>query len=573
MVGQLRWWCVAIGWVLALHGCGGGSGGAPSDSVAAADTNLSAAGSLIHPQPNSVWIEDDMARPFSWASIAGATKYYLYVGTEPGANDVVDSGELAADRTSLEYSLDRPLDTTLYARLHFFQGGVWYRLPDASFRLGPESAAITAPRMGALIAGTDLTVQWQASAKASQYRVDIGSEPGLSDVASSAQLDASARRYVASAVPTDRPLYVRLSSYIDGAWKWRQDHRVTVSPTAPLVALTQPSAGNSFDPSLPLRWTATPGARHYRLRLGTAPGADDLDDSGPIVVTERYARGLVSGQRVFGVLSAWVNDAWIERSFEFVVAMSVPADTAELDSARRAAALVRAMATSANAVLPDSFLETTMRGRTADCTHYASALSLLLRQANLSLPSRVRNTCLIPNRFDCHTTVEVQVPSGAWQVVDPTFAAIPVDAQSGAALSVAELSDAIRSGRPDRVAYTALDARANDRLQTYYLDYTLLFAQPAALDSTQPAGEISVLHHYERRTEVRSSPGFYALRCAEGSATVTAGVDGAVQDIGCSGVDRLTHVFYAVTIDAASAGAPLPEVHAPRRYTTGLHQQ
>lgn len=568
---KLRGWCATTGLAIALWGCGLGADNNDQSTGTAVGNARPAAGSLAHPQTGSVWTEDDMARPLAWAPIARASKYHLYVGTGPGLNDVVDSGELPAVQTTFEPVLEGPLDTLLHARLHYLRDGTWYRLPDVSFRMAAQSAAIMAPRRGALVLGSDLTVRWEASPKASHYRIDVGTEPGLSDVAASPRLEASSRSYVAKAMPSDRPLYVRLSSSIDGAWKWQRDHLVTVSPSLPRLALLHPSAG-AFDPTLPLRWAAAPGARHYRLRLGTSPGAGDLDDSGPIVVTERFAHGLVGGQRVFGTLSAWVNEGWIEQSFEFVVAAPGQPTDAEFDTAQRAAVQVRAMADAANAVFPGSFLESAVTIRRADCTHYARALLLLLQQANLSRQRRARGTCIVLNNSDCHTLVEIKSPSGAWQIIDPTFAISPVNVRTGAVLSVAGMSDAIRSAKPG-VAYRAFDARALDRLHTYYLDYTLLFAQPVAVLAVYQPAEISVLHHYERRAEVRGNPGFYALRCAEGSATASAAVDGIVQDIGCNGVDRLTRVFAAHTIDAASTTAPPPEIHAPRRYTTGLPQQ
>jgi hypothetical protein len=62
------------------------------------------------------------AFPLRWTSAANAEVYYLYVGTSPGAKNLVDSGEI----TRTEYvATNLPFNQTLYATIWTKAGGVW----------------------------------------------------------------------------------------------------------------------------------------------------------------------------------------------------------------------------------------------------------------------------------------------------------------------------------------------------------------------------------------------------------------------------------------------------------------
>jgi hypothetical protein len=66
--------------------------------------------------------------PFLWTSVANADAYYLYVGSSPGANDLVNSGETLS--TSYQVGALAP-GVRVYIRLWTKFGGIW-RYVDAS---------------------------------------------------------------------------------------------------------------------------------------------------------------------------------------------------------------------------------------------------------------------------------------------------------------------------------------------------------------------------------------------------------------------------------------------------------
>ena len=74
----------------------------------------------------------DVTLPLRWTTIADAQVYYVYVGSTPGAKDLVNTGEI--QQTSYHLPSSVPADQILYVRLWTKAGGVW-RYVDTTFRL------------------------------------------------------------------------------------------------------------------------------------------------------------------------------------------------------------------------------------------------------------------------------------------------------------------------------------------------------------------------------------------------------------------------------------------------------
>ena len=82
---------------------------------------------LIHPLNGAADV--DPATALQWTAIPNAQAYYFYVGSTPGAKDLVNTGEMAAT----EYRVSSlPPGQPLYARLWTKVGGVW-RYSDTTF--------------------------------------------------------------------------------------------------------------------------------------------------------------------------------------------------------------------------------------------------------------------------------------------------------------------------------------------------------------------------------------------------------------------------------------------------------
>ena len=82
---------------------------------------------LTYPLDGAVSVRTSIS--FFWTALPDAQAYYLYVGTAPGTNNVVNSGELAVSSDQLQYQshpvAGLPILTTLYVRLWTKTGNVW----------------------------------------------------------------------------------------------------------------------------------------------------------------------------------------------------------------------------------------------------------------------------------------------------------------------------------------------------------------------------------------------------------------------------------------------------------------
>ena len=71
----------------------------------------------------------DLAQPLTWTVVSGAQAYYLYVGTTPGAKDLVDTGEI---QNTFYLATSLPHGQLIYVRLWTKVAGTW-RFVDAAF--------------------------------------------------------------------------------------------------------------------------------------------------------------------------------------------------------------------------------------------------------------------------------------------------------------------------------------------------------------------------------------------------------------------------------------------------------
>ena len=91
--------------------------------------NLNGA-ALVQPAAGSV--ASTTSQLFTWTRISNAEVYYLYVGSMPGAKDVVDTGEIAVTAYNV---VALPRNRTLYVTL-------WTKTPQGGWR-NTQSTFIT----------------------------------------------------------------------------------------------------------------------------------------------------------------------------------------------------------------------------------------------------------------------------------------------------------------------------------------------------------------------------------------------------------------------------------------------
>jgi hypothetical protein len=203
---------------------------------------------------------------------------------------------------------------------------------------------------------------------------------------------------------------------------------------------------------------------------------------------------------------------------------------------------VRAMAGEDNHPLPGSAVEHAMIAHqhlAANCSDYAQAMVDLVEASGLGVKARIAQTCMIPNRYDCHTLVELfEEASGRWVLVDPTFGLAPRNAADGSRATLDDMRRSVRGGYWNAITYEFLTPEGDRYAQDGYMDYPLYFyntfvsgAVPARLGEElfDPVARVYI--------PLGSLPppgqtGIYALRCADGQSA-NAVVNGVPVTLPC----------------------------------------
>jgi hypothetical protein len=499
---------------------------------------------------------------FEWTRVSGADAYLLKVGTEPGRGNLVRSGKIHDTR----YVVDElPGGRSLHARVSARRGSGW-KHADLAFVASPLAAEWVHPRPGSADASLRLGIEWTPVPGAEEYTIGIGREPRRFDLVNVSVGKRTMWR--ASGVPVGRRLFGSIGTRIGGTWRYRDADfafELGYQPAAPI----HPAPNGTADGSRPFVWSAHPLASGYRLRIGSAEGRFDLYDSGPIGVPERFVAGLPPGRSLFATLTTLFADRAVDTRFAFRSGVGSPA---ERDAVRAALALTGAIRQMAgyDAAWPRTILDQAVRDAGAagpGCSDYAVALVRSLKDQNNPLPARATHSCLLANSFDCHSLVELLLPSrGTWMILDPTFGIAVRRRSDGGWASASDLSKAARDGDWKAVSYVALANGSLALLRSYYIDYPLLFVSPLRSEHPTEGPGPSILRYYsEVPLPVREDHGSYAVRCPDGEPAHLL-VDGRLVTFECSGRDRLSPVREASSVESPGGLPTRARLYRLRRF-------
>ena len=154
---------------------------------------------------------------FTWSSDPTASSYYLYVGTTPGAKDVVDSGETTANYW---VSLSDPFqpNTTYYATLWVKRKGQWAGTA-TTLTTGAPSGELLYPAAGATsVDPTQGNFSWSPVTFANNYYLIIGSAVGQNDVLDTGQITGT--NLMVGNLLGGQTYYVRFYSRLAGQWSY-----------------------------------------------------------------------------------------------------------------------------------------------------------------------------------------------------------------------------------------------------------------------------------------------------------------------------------------------------------------
>ncbi len=512
--------------------------------------------------------ETDVLTPglFEWTAPEGAEGFSFSIGSTSGASDLFASESLPASaRSYLVPSL--PWATPLYARLWTRFDGVW-RWREVVFEGALPPGQWLYPLHGAVGVDSSLPLRWSTQANVEAFRLEAGTSPGIYDLSDTAPFLADS--YDLPPVPLGSTVYARLWTSVGGTWSF-QDAVFTTDPAPEPSRLVYPSDGaTSVDANRAFEWTAVPTALAHRLRIAPSAGGADVFDSGEISVTRQFAIDLPAGVPLTARLATLLGGEWQETTSSFTVGEGGDLEEATLDTAYWATTAIRDMALPSHLTIPGTSLADAMflhRQVYATCGNYSAELERWLREIRLPGAAHMRATGF--SSSDGHVVVEHQFsPGGPWRVLDPTFVLTPRDPVSGAPLSVDDLSSRMRAGEWDAVEYVPLEEASEKYLLQYYLDYPLLFLNPAPVGLFEaPAGEqLSPLPYLvEAALPIATTWDLFVAQCPENTEQVVLEINGAARLVPCRGPFRMSASFFAAQVESA-AGAPPPRVFRPKRF-------
>ena len=180
-----------------------------------------AQGVITTPTPGSQFTGSSVT--FIWTAGAGASAYWLDVGSSPGGNQYYQSGNLGNVTTTTVNGL--PTDgSTVYVTLYSLVGGQWLsnQYTYTAFNQAGALGVMQTPIPGSTLSGNTATFTWSAGAGATAYWLDIGNAPGGNQYYQSGNLGNVLTTTVYSLPADGSQIYVTLYSYVGGQWLYNQ---------------------------------------------------------------------------------------------------------------------------------------------------------------------------------------------------------------------------------------------------------------------------------------------------------------------------------------------------------------
>ena len=265
---------------------------------------------LTSPPPGSTLTTSSAT--FQWTAGAGVTNYILQLGsTGKGSKNLYNGTSTTATQAAIT---GLPSSGVLYARLYSQFNGSWAQYVDYTYSAAdtPTPAALTSPSSGSLL-GSSAAFAWSTGVGVSEYSLCVGDlYSGNCNLYNSGVLKNAFSASVSSLPVYGENIYVRLCSYLSGAWQCNNT-TFEESGTPVLAALTSPTPGTQLTgSSATFQWTTGGGVTNYYLQLGTTgKGSKDIYNGVSTTSTSVSVSNLpTNGKTIYARLYSQFNGSW-----------------------------------------------------------------------------------------------------------------------------------------------------------------------------------------------------------------------------------------------------------------------
>jgi hypothetical protein len=280
----------------------------------------SGAGAMTSPANGSTLSGSSVA--FNWTAGAGATAYWIDVGSTSGGNNYYSSGNLGNVLTQTVNGLPTN-GSAVYVTLYSSMGGAWQSNPYTytAFSAASGAGVITSPANGSTLSGSSVAFNWTAGSGASAYWLDVGSSAGGNNYYSSGNL-GNVLTVTVNGLPTNgSTVYATLYSLISGNWTPNAYTYTgyTLAGAAGGVITTPASGSTLSGSSVTFDWTAGAGASAYWLDVGNTAGGNNYYSSGNLgnVLTTTVNGLPMNGSTIYVTLYSLISGAWSGNAYTY----------------------------------------------------------------------------------------------------------------------------------------------------------------------------------------------------------------------------------------------------------------
>jgi serine protease len=247
------------------------------------------------------------AQAFLWSKGIGATAYWVNVGSTQGGYEFY-SNFVGQSRGMTVTGL--PMDgRDIWVRLMSLINGEWQAVDHHYQAPMPRAARITSPAAAATLSGPVQTFNWDAGVGVSFYWVNVGSTQGGYEYYSN--YVGQSQSLMVSGLPINgRPVWVRLMSYINGAYQ-SVDHQFLAATPGP-ARIVSPSVGATLGGATQtFNWSPGVGAQFYWVNVGTTQGGYEYYSNFVGQSTSLTLSNLpVDGRKVWVRLMSYIDGAY-----------------------------------------------------------------------------------------------------------------------------------------------------------------------------------------------------------------------------------------------------------------------
>ena len=290
-------------------------------TAALPDRSASTPATMILPTPGSTLQAPNAT--FSWDAGTGTSRFWLFVGNWLGG-DTLYSADQGVNFTATVPGL--PTDgRKVYVRLWSLIDGAWvgrdyeYRA-SSTIPGGPQKAVMTSPASGSVLPGASATFAWSSGVAVTRYWLFAGLWEGGNTLYSADM--GNALTATINGLPTaGQTVYLRLWSYIDGAWQSSDSTYKAFGSTGPpaKAVMSSPASGSALPgTSVTFTWTAGTSVTRYYLMVGTNRGGNTLFNQDMNTALSATVNGLPSdGRRIYARLFSYIDSAWQYNDYEY----------------------------------------------------------------------------------------------------------------------------------------------------------------------------------------------------------------------------------------------------------------